>query len=199
MAIELKEQAMVMPSIYMLGDDAVVLLRAALPEDAARLERMFYRLSPETIYHYMFVPVPRQPHWATRLGALARVDGHNHHALVALADGEIVGIARYDRVAVPEEAEFAILIEDAWQRRGLGRLLMTRLIAEANRHHISTFTARILGENRRALRLVAGLFADLQSRWDSGECVVRSPLSRLRPLDRNENRAARLPSALNGQ
>src|SRR5579862_3425767 len=175
MAIDLKEQATVMPSISMLGDGTAVLLRAALPEDAARLERMFYRLSPETIYRYMFVPVPRQPHWAERLGTLARVDGHDHHALVALADGEIVGIARYDRMAAPEEAEFAILIEDAWQQRGLGKLLMTRLIEEANHHQISTFTARILGENRRALRLVAALFADLQSRWDSGECVVRSP------------------------
>src|SRR5215470_1272316 len=122
MVSELKVRAEVLPLICVPGDGPVV-LRAALPEDVVRLERMFYRLSPDTIYFYLFVPVPRQPRWAERLGALARADGHDHYALVALAGGEIVGIARYDRGAVPEEAEFAILIEDAWQRRGLGKLL----------------------------------------------------------------------------
>lgn len=182
MASESKGQTEALPVISALDDGAVVLLRSALPEDAARLERMFYRLSPETIYFYTFVPVPRQPHWAARLGALARADGNDHYALVALVEGEVVGVARYDRGAVPEEAEFAIVIEDAWQRRGLGKLLMTRLVEEASSHQVSTFTARILGENRRALRLVAALFANLQSRWDRGECVVRSPVSMLRPV-----------------
>ena len=182
MASELKEQPEALPSINVLPDGAAVLLRAALPEDAARLERMFYRLSPETIHLYTFVAAPRQPHWAARLGALARTDGADHYALVALADGEVVGVARYDRGADPEEAEFGILIEDAWQRRGLGRLLMTRLVEEASRHQVSTFMARILGENRRALRLVAALFANVQSRWESGECQVRSPVSTLRPV-----------------
>lgn len=180
MASESSESQGPLPQV--LSDGAAVLIRAALPEDAARLERMFYRLSPDTIYFYTFVPVPRQPYWAARLGALAQTDGSDHYALVALADGEIVGVARYDRGAVPEEAEFAIVIEDAWQRRGLGRLLMTRLVQEASRHQVCTFTARILGENRRALRLVAALFATLQARWDNGECQVRSPVSMLRPV-----------------
>ncbi len=183
MASESKGQAEALPTIRVLGDGVAVQMRAALPEDTARLERMFYRLSPETIYFYTFVAVPRQPYWAARLGALARADGNDHYALVALVDGEVVGVARYDRGASPEEAEFGILIEDAWQRRGLGKLLMTRLVQEASRHQVSTFTARILGENRRALRLVAALFANVQSRWDRGECVVRSPVSMLRKVE----------------
>lgn len=181
-SFESQGQARALPSLSVLSDGAAVLIRAALPEDTARLERMFYRLSPDTIYFYTFVPVPRQPHWAARLGTLAQTDGSDHYALVALAEGEVVGVARYDRGAVPEEAEFAIIIEDAWQRRGLGRLLMTRLVEEASRHQVCTFTAHILGENRRALRLVAALFATLQARWDNGECQVRSSVSMLRPV-----------------
>ncbi len=170
------------PVTSVLPDGAAVLIRAVVPEDAARLERMFYRLSSNTIYFWRFVPTPHQPYWAAQMGALARVDYADQYALVALVGGEIVGIARYDRGTAPEEAEFAIVIEDAWQRRGLGRRLMTRLIVEAGQHQINTFMARILGENRRALRLVAALFANLQSQWVSGECQVRSPLSMLRPV-----------------
>ena len=182
MASESKGYAAALPAIRVLEDGAAVLMRAALPEDAARLERMFYRLSPETIYYYTFVAAPRQPHWAARVGALARADGNDHYALVALVDGEVVGVARYDRGASPEKAEFGILIEDAWQRRGLGKLLMTRLVQEASRHEVNMFMARILGENRRALRLVAALFANVQSCWDRGECVVCSPVSMLKPV-----------------
>lgn len=166
----------------MLEDGAAVLIRAVVPEDAARLERMFYRLSSNSIYFWRFVPVPHQPYWAAQMGAMARVDGADHYALVALVAGEIVGIARYDRGGVPGEAEFAIVIEDAWQQRGLGKRLMTRLVLEAGQHQVSVFMARILGENRRALRLVAALFAGLQSQWVSGECQVRSPLALLRPV-----------------
>jgi GNAT superfamily N-acetyltransferase len=169
------------PAISVLPDGAAVLIRAVVPEDAARLERMFYRLSSNSIYFWRFIPAPHQPYWAAQMGALARVDYADQYALVALVGGEIVGIARYDRGASPEEAEFAIVIEDAWQRRGLGRRLMTRLIAEASQHQVSVFMARILGENRRALRLVAALFAQIQPQWVSGECQVRSPLASLRP------------------
>ena len=168
------------PEAVTLADGATVQIRAALPGDEARLRRMFYRLSPNSIYFWMFVPAPKQPYWAANLARLAQVDYTDQYALVALVGGEIVGIARYDRGAAPEEAEFAIVIEDAWQARGLGKLLMRRLIAEADQQHISTFTARILGENRRALRLIGALFAQVQSHYLSGECLVRSPLTALR-------------------
>jgi RimJ/RimL family protein N-acetyltransferase len=182
MISELDEQAGELPMRCVLPDGAAVLIRAVRPADAARLERLFYRLSPESIASYFFLPVPQQPRWAERLSEVAQADGVDHGALVALVEGEVVGVARYDRSAASEQAEFALLIEDAWQQRGLGKRLLGRLVKEARRHGVRTFTADILGENRRALRLVGALFATVQPQWYGRECQIQAPTATLRPV-----------------
>jgi acetyltransferase len=142
---------------------------------------MFYRLSPTTIYRWCFLPVPSLPRWAQTLANIANVDYQNQYAMVASYAGEIIGIARYDRNPASQEAEFGIVIEDVWQRRGLGKLLFGRLIAEARRHQVVTFTAMILGENRPALRLVSSLFDKLTIHWHSGECQVSASMDTFKP------------------
>ncbi len=179
MALESGSRPEALPIRCVLPNGAAVLIRAVRPGDAARLDLLFYRLSSESIYSYFFLPLPRQPHWAARLSEIARADGVNHGALVALADEEIVGVTRYDRIA-SEEAEFALLIEDAWQQRGLGKRLLEQLIKEAHRHGVVTFRASILGENRRALRLVAALFTTVQTQYYGHECLIEAPTAALR-------------------
>ncbi len=169
-----------LPICCVLSDGAAILIRVVRPEDAARLERLFYRLSPESIASYFFLPVPQLPQWAARLAEIARADGVEYGALVALLDEEIVGVARSDRIT-PEEAEFALLIEDGWQGRGLGKRLLGILIQEARRQGIRTFRAYIQGENRRALRLVGALFATVQPQWYGRECLIQAPTAALRP------------------
>ncbi len=168
------------PEIITLPDGAVLRVRPVALADEARLRRMFYRLSPGSIYTWLFVPAPRIPERAALLAALARVDYERQYALVAVAGSEIVGIARYDLDAADAEAELAIIVEDAWQARGLGKLLMRRLITEASQHQITAFTARMLGENRRALRLVSSLFASVRWEWNSGECQAHAHLDSLK-------------------
>ena len=159
-----------------LRDGGAVLLRPAAPADAERLRRMFYRLSPGTRQRWFFVPAPCSPWWAAYLARLAEVDGRNQWAVVAAVGDEVVGIARYDRLQAGDEAELAILIEDTWQARGLGRRLLARLIAEAGRRRIGAFTATVLGDNRPALRLLAALFPDRQARFEQGEYRMRARL-----------------------
>ena len=159
-----------------LRDGGAVLLRPAVPADAERLRRMFYRLSPGTRQRWFFVPAPCSPWWAGYLARLAEVDGRDQWAVVAAVGDEVVGIARYDRLQAGDEAELAILIEDAWQGRGLGRRLLARLIAEAGRRRIGAFTATVLGDNRPALRLLAALFPDRQARFEQGEYRMRARL-----------------------
>jgi GNAT superfamily N-acetyltransferase len=76
------------------------------------------------------------------LAYLADVDHVDREALVALAGDEIIAVARYHRMPDTVEAEIAIVVEDAWQRRGLGRILLERLSARAWRRAFECSPAR---------------------------------------------------------
>jgi len=59
-------------------------------------------------------------------------------------------------------AELGVLVEDGWQRRGIGRHLVTHLIAGASANQITDLTASILADNSRVaglLRQVPGDFS----------------------------------------
>lgn len=170
-----------LPTIAVLHDGASVLIRPAAPSDSARLQRMFYRLSPTTIYRWCFLPILGHEHWMQTIANIAAVDYQNQYVMVASYAGEIIGIARYDRNPASQEAEYGIVIEDAWQARGLGRLLASHLILEANRRDITAFSAIILGENRPALRLVASLFDKPTIHWRQGEGQVTASLEHFKP------------------
>ncbi len=122
------------------------------PGDGERLERFFYRLSPETIYRRFMSPIAR-PEQA-RLERLLDVDHRDREAIVAAVDGEIVGVARYSRRANSDEADLAVVVADAWQRQGLGTRLLKALAACAARAGIARFDVMTLADNRAALGLI---------------------------------------------
>lgn len=65
-----------------------------------------------------------------------------------------VGLARYIRLEdEPEVAELAVTVVDAYQRRGLGTLLLRRLIGSAREHGIRTLRGYVLPDNEAMLRL----------------------------------------------
>lgn len=173
-----------------LDDGSHVTIRGIQAADAYRLLRMFDRLSPESIYHRFFSPMPR-PRRAALLH-LAGLDNQLHEAMVAEVDGEIVGVARYDGRAGEDDAEVAVIVEDAWQGRGLGTHLLNHLGRVAARRGLVAFRAVVLGENRRALPFLRRLSPEADVRFDGGEYQVYAPF-RLRQAGRDER--ARAPSA----
>ena len=152
------------------------MIRPIEPEDAALLERLFYRLSPETVYRRFFQtvtkPDPKMCQW------LATVDHGKREALVAVDEnGEIMGVARYDRTPGTDEAEVAVLVEDAWQHHGIGSELMRELGQLASSRGVTAFTAVMLGDNRPVVRFVRATSPnDPKIVFDSGELVARIPL-----------------------
>jgi len=94
---------------------------------------------------------------------LVEVDGRDHVALVATAavdgaDGEIVAVARFVRLPdEPDTAEFAIVVADAYQRRGLGTELLRDLAAVATEHDITHFRATMLSDNIAIQRMLERL------------------------------------------
>lgn len=110
-----------------------VLVRPILPSDAARLQALFLKLSPESIYRRFFTQ--RRPPTDNEAMALASVDYHHSLALVAVLPDEpdeLIGVARFapteDR---PEAVEMAIVVADAFHHHGIGRHLFQALATAA--------------------------------------------------------------------
>lgn len=157
-----------------LPDGAEVTLRDA-QEDTALLREMFYTLSDTTRYLYFCVGAPRTSVFAERVAQLGIANGYDSYALVAEVAGALVGVARFDRATGSERAEIGILLTDAWQSRGLGSAVVARLRTEAVSRAVDGFTATVLGENRRAMRLLRRAFPAMQTAWSSGQYTVDMP------------------------
>jgi RimJ/RimL family protein N-acetyltransferase len=95
------------------------------------------------------------PDWAR---ILASVDHDRRAAIVAVGPGdELVGVARYGcEPGSPgsDEAEIALVVQDGWQGRGLGTILLTALLAHGESRGLSRFRAYVLATNHRMLRLI---------------------------------------------
>jgi GNAT superfamily N-acetyltransferase len=147
--------------------------------DVDRLERMMRRLSRESLYFRFFAPIQRLSHSA--LLWFVNVDHCHRDALVALEGDEIVAVARYDRLRdsdTPDalEAELAIAVEDAWQRRGLGRQLARRIGVLARERGCNALRFTILPDNRAALKLMRQIAPGAEVRLADGAYEARLPL-----------------------
>jgi GNAT superfamily N-acetyltransferase len=164
-------------SVPLAGTDVVV--REMRPEDVHRLRRLHARLSPKSRYRRFMTATPRLPERS--LVYLVDVDHVGREALVAEMGGEILAEARYHRAAGSTDAEIAVVVEDAWQRRGIGRILVERLADRARRRGIRAFTGSMLAENVPAATGLRALFPDATLQLQGPELVFRAPLCPARP------------------
>jgi GNAT superfamily N-acetyltransferase len=152
----------------------VVLVRSASQEDEEGLRRMLSRLSRETVHLRFHAPLPRAPEWAVAM--FMNSDRRYGESLVAVAGGEVVGHAMYARQDGGDTAEFAIVVEDRCQARGIGKLLLSALAESAGREGIKCFTGAVLGENRRMFGLLRSAFDRIGYAMEDGAYVVSAPL-----------------------
>jgi len=137
-------------SVVVLADGATVDVEPMRDTDVARLDRFHHTLSGETIRSRFFRVHPELTD--EELHLFTHVDHVDREALVAVHEGEIVGVARFDRLDDDhDEAEVAFVVSDAWQGRGLGTVLFERLLARAVEVGITRFIADTLFLNRRML------------------------------------------------
>lgn len=155
-----------------LRDGATVAVRPIRPDDEPGLTALYSRLSPETAYQRFFTVMRRlPPDWAH---FLAHVDYERRMALVGVDPlDRLIAVVRYDYDDRKQEAEIAIVVQDAWQGKGLGTVLLNRLFEYAGRKGIRQFRAYVLSENYRMLDLLGRLTRVVERR---GEGPVTSLL-----------------------
>jgi GNAT superfamily N-acetyltransferase len=135
---------------------------------------MFSRLSRETLYRRFHAPYPRVPEWA--LHRLLGVERYNGESVVAVAWDEIVGHAMYVPSPDGRGAEVAVVVEDSWQSKGVGKMLLSELAERAKQRGIETFTGTVLGENRRALGFLLVAPTGVRYEVENGLYLLRAPL-----------------------
>ena len=146
-----------------LRDGSAVEIRTLGPDDAAGLNDAFDHLSKESRYLRFLSP---KPHLTAReLTYLTQIDAMTQQG---------VGVARYVRAPEsPDEAEFAVVVADEWQGRGLGRELLRALAVRAREERIGWFTGLVLSENRSMLHVLAALGEVKRSLSTAGTIDVR--------------------------
>lgn len=141
-----------------LNNGTILPVRELRPDDASRLQAFHRSHSARTLYQRFFGHYPElSDAMAERF---ATVDGHDRLALVAVDPGNedwFVGVVRLDRDPGTTSAEYAAVVTDAWQGKGVGHGLTVHLLNDARSQGIDRVYALVLAGNQPMLALLKGL------------------------------------------
>lgn len=144
---------------FTLRNGTRVTIRAIRPEDEPLIVKLHAGHSEHTIRMRFFSLVKTLSR--DSLIRLCHLDYDREMALAAvIGDGEqaqILGVSRYYLDPETGTAEFALVVSDAYQRQGLGRHLMQRLISIARERGVKRLTGEVLAENQPMLELMRSL------------------------------------------
>jgi GNAT superfamily N-acetyltransferase len=149
-----------------LSDGQRVHLRLMRPSDKAMLLEGFERLSPDSRYARFMAPKSKLTE--SELRYLTEVDGVDHFAIGAIrrhlvSKDEGVGIARFVRLHdQPDTAEPAVTVSDDYQGKGLGSVLLQRLIEAAWERDVRWFVTELLAENAASRRMIEALSPEVK-------------------------------------
>jgi acetate---CoA ligase (ADP-forming) len=166
-----------LPRDHVLPDGTTVRLRQITPDDKELLLGMWARTGPESRRARFLGPFDLN---ASNVHRFTDLDPDLQFAVVAVRGrgdrAKLVGVARYERDPdYRDHAEFAALVEDAWQGRGVGSALVREVAMAAHRDGITHLTGDILSDNVRMLNLVRELGLEYHSGYDGA--IVRSDLA----------------------
>ena len=148
------------------GEDVVI--RAIKPEDEPLWSDMIESLSPATAEYRFFGPIREVT--KSMLVRYCHIDYDREIALAAIREPKgkkkkmMLGVARLTiETANVEEGEFAIVVRDAYQRKGIGSKLMDALIQAARDRHVREIRGHVLAANPGMTRFAEDLGFDVRS------------------------------------
>lgn len=170
--------------VQRLSDGSDVVLRPIYPGDAARETEFIRGLSRDAGYNRLLGYRKLTPEEIRRLTC---IDPEREMAYIAVdgsaANARMLGVARYVRDADAGGAEFALVVADAWQRRGLGTLLVRALLRHAQSDGITRLHGTTLASNQAMLNLAHKLGFALK--LDRRDATVRLLEKALAPAPAN--------------
>jgi len=139
-----------------------LLLRPIRPEDGERLHSFYETASPADMRLRFFLSRREVPH--SELARYSQIDYDREMTFIALApaaaDGRQVMAGEVRAASDPDNqrAEFAIQVASAWQGKGLGRLLLAKLVAYLRTRGTGEIVGECLADNKamQALAREAG-------------------------------------------
>ena len=166
-------------SIYQLFDGTKITIRPIRPEDATIEQEFIQNLSQEAKYfRFMEYLQELSPSMLIRF---TQIDYDRELALVAIdkknGKEKNIGVARYIINADAENCEFAIVVADSWQRKGIGSRLMTSLVKVAQLKGLKKMTGIVFASNVHMLELVQRLGFSISNSEDPTIKIVTKPLS----------------------
>jgi acetyltransferase len=145
---------------WKLKDGTAVTIRPIRPEDEPLMVQFHRTLSDRSVRLRYFHPLKltlRVAH--ERLIRVCFADYDREMPLVverrdpSTGEPEILGVGRLSKIPGHDEAEFAILISDLWQNKGLGTKLLGTIVQVARDEKLARVTAHILPENLEMQRV----------------------------------------------
>jgi acetyltransferase len=179
------------PSQYVaslaLRDNTPIMIRPIRPDDEPAMVRFHQGLSERTVHLRYFSPLKLGTRTAhDRLSRIVFTDYDREMVMVVErlgvrpANREILGVGRLSKqpgggdTGAGAEAEFALLISDQWQNRGLGSQLLGHLLTVARDEGLSRVSATILNENKEMQHLAKKLGFALAH--DERDGIVRAEI-----------------------
>ncbi|MEU4617774.1 GNAT family N-acetyltransferase [Streptomyces umbrinus] len=162
------------PTHDLLSDGTSIRIRQAGPDDREAVRRLYEGMSPEHLRLRFFSNCDGSARQAT--DRVTQPGRPGSFALVAEHAGVIVGLAEYEPTARSCAAEIALTVADAWQRRGIGTLLLEHLSDAARMAGISVFTAKTLVENHGMRKVFTNLGPRVRWRLDGPQAYYKVDL-----------------------
>ena len=132
-----------------LPDETEVLIRPIKPEDEPNEKEMFANFSKQTLYFRFFGYIKDITH--DMLTRFTQIDYNREMALIGEinVDGktQMIGVSRIVSDLENHTAEFAIVVADPWQGKGVGAHLMDKILEVAKKQGVKKIYASVMKAN----------------------------------------------------
>src|SRR5690348_3678014 len=161
----------------LLADGTTVEIRQAGPGDYDAIKAMHEAMAPDNIYLRFFSYSRRSAEIEAE--RICHDPAPGNAALLALLDGELVGVASYSElIGHPGQAEVAFAVADHMHHKGIATLLLEHLVSLARSRQVAEFTAETLSENTAMLKVFADAGLPVHPHFANGAYQLAFPLPR---------------------